>query len=491
MPETFKSETNSTLLSGLFKDKNDIIKHANSFGKIFRKNTLYNTWIEYYAFLSGNYLCFFKNLQQEQIDYYFYLNNAVLKLEEEINNQTGNLDSYTVLSNKLEKIEIKFANENKLKMWLNAIKERIYEIKTNHQNNLLNENKDDINSENINFGAKFSVKEFVLNLSDVHGNKEFVLTLSGIGLNIISKAREQELNFIIESLKLDSDHNLFNQKCLITSNNSFELMSDNSNLIMINVYFKDPKSKNYHNTNLDIQVVLANVTCYWHQDLMRNLINYFISEKSERLNISKIHDNSNLYNELSNDTEEISHNCLNDKSIIIKFTLALNNLNLICLHKSLNILFTEFSLTQAEVVVDYFIDHFEGNMKVRNPIVYDLSNYPYQYIMSECGNLSNPKRNKIFEFSNNSELTLNFKMYEKACPFWDNLFNSEIKIYMNSFKLYYYQEQIFRLYDYIFDDLINSVNPSKENKTLLKANSSFLNKTLQEMNFIKLEVYFF
>ena len=110
--------------------------------------------------------------------------------------------------------------------------------------------------------------------------------------------------------------------------------------------------------------------------------------------------------------------------------------------------------------------------------------------MSECGNLSNPKRNKIFEFSNNSELTLNFKMYEKACPFWDNLFNSEIKIYMNSFKLYYYQEQIFRLYDYIFDDLINSVNPSKENKTLLKANSSFLYKTLQEMNFIKLEVYF-
>jgi hypothetical protein len=260
------------------------------------------------------------------------------------------------------------------------------------------------------------------------------------------------------------------------------MMLENNNLIIIDISYIGSKSKKYDNVNFDVKVTFGNIICYWHPSIIENFVNYFLYSKNERMSIIK--GETNLDKEETNDKLET---CADKKSIILKVNLKLDNLNLICIHRSLSILFAEFSLNQAQVGVDYYVDHMESSSKISNLKIYDLSNYPYKYEMNDRGLTVIKTRNIVFELNENSPILLFYSLYSQICPCRDTIFNSQLRIRINSIKLYYYQEQIFRLYDYFFDDILYTVNPSKEIKRYLKSSSSLL-KNNEDLNFTKMDI---
>jgi hypothetical protein len=470
----------SYLFQGKINKEHEIKTH----GKLLKRNEVLNTWDEHYAVLSGGYLYFFKKLEDEKYSFFFNLNDAELIKEEELNNETGNKVSFYILSNKENTIDLMFPFEKKEIIWINALKESIYDMRTNYEKENLILRKDSRKeyTEDIVFGANVKLRQIEVNLIDHNSDREFTITLMNISLQVLSRTREHEAKFIIESLKIDAQNNLLDRKCIIYSTQSEFMMLENNNLIIIDISYIGSKSKKYENVNFDVKVTFGNMTCYWHPIIIENFFNYFLYTKNERMSIIK--GETNVDKEETNDKLET---CTDKKSVILKVNIKLDNLNLICIHRSLSILFAEFSLNQAQVGVEYYVDHMESSSKISNLKIYDLSNYPYKYEMNDRGSTVIKTRNIVFELKENSPILLFYSLYGQVCPCRDKIYNSQLKLRINSIKLYYYQEQIFRLYDYFFDDILYSVNQGKEVKRYLNSSSSLL-KNNEDLNFTKMDI---
>jgi len=156
------------------QSKKEIKNNCKVLGKILKKNN-FNLTNEYFGVLSGGYLYFYKHLDDDQFESYFFIKDAKItekissnclvneNIGDNINSIENNLNSkmnyneknninipniecnlnsnieyeYSIgLKNKYGNIEIILPNENKYKQWLKGIKERINEMKSYEEVNL-------------------------------------------------------------------------------------------------------------------------------------------------------------------------------------------------------------------------------------------------------------------------------------------------------------------------------------------------------------------
>lgn len=129
------------------QSKKEIKTNCKVLGKILKKNN-FNLTQEYFGVLSGGYLYFYKHLDDDQFESYFYIKDAIISekislscsdeiSENNLNNhfnsqaENSNVDEYCIgLKNKYGHLEIILPNENKYKQWLKGIRERIMEMKS-------------------------------------------------------------------------------------------------------------------------------------------------------------------------------------------------------------------------------------------------------------------------------------------------------------------------------------------------------------------------
>ncbi len=136
------------------QSKLEIKNNCKVLGKIMKKKN-FNKTNEYFGVLSGGYIYFYKNLEDDQFESYFYIKDAIIieKINhislQDKNNDTKyenlnkdnthreTLEEYSLaLKNKYGNIEIIIPNENKYKQWIKGIKERINEMRSYEEVNI-------------------------------------------------------------------------------------------------------------------------------------------------------------------------------------------------------------------------------------------------------------------------------------------------------------------------------------------------------------------
>ena len=89
-------------------------------------------WKEYYGVLSGGYIYFFQDVNDDNYVAYYYIKDTEL-IEESETLDDGKTEGYLKLKNPYGIIKVKFPNEQKKKNWLDNLRNRIFEMNTSYK----------------------------------------------------------------------------------------------------------------------------------------------------------------------------------------------------------------------------------------------------------------------------------------------------------------------------------------------------------------------
>ena len=227
------------------------------------------------AMVSGGYIYFYKNNQDDEYCAYYYLKDNKI----ELNDKEFEIKLY----NNFGMLQIKFLSENKYKKWIKCLNERINEMKNsedeyfnddlNNDNkingSIISENSSIIIQENskndvIHFGLDFLIKNCDLNLYDIENNnslvsvldlklddelnKIFTMNLKDFHINLTFTNDKTMINFSILGIKLCDCLNKTKDFNLMLCNDNFF----NNKLINLNIIFIDKNSKYYKNNDVEV-----------------------------------------------------------------------------------------------------------------------------------------------------------------------------------------------------------------------------------------------
>ena len=248
--------------SQLALEKKDIAINSKASAIVLKKNIMSLNYEKLLAMVSGGYIYFYKNNQDDEYCGYYYLKDNKIEL--------NNKDFEIKLYNNFGILQIKFLSENKYKNWIKCLNERINEMK-NSEDEYFNDNNDINNNNNINdslisensnnniqetnkndvihFGLDFLIKNCDLNLYDIENNnssisvldlklddeinKIFTMNLKDFHINLSFTNDKTLINFSILGIKLYDCLNKIKEFNLMLSNDNFF----NNKLINLNIIF--------------------------------------------------------------------------------------------------------------------------------------------------------------------------------------------------------------------------------------------------------------
>ena len=109
----------------LSQTNNDIKKNAKAFGKLKKKTNNILPWQEFYGVLSGGYIYFYRNANDDEFIGYYYIKDAEISLQ----NLAGEEDVMK-LKSKFGIIYLKFPTDSKKDSWIKSLKDRVNEMKS-------------------------------------------------------------------------------------------------------------------------------------------------------------------------------------------------------------------------------------------------------------------------------------------------------------------------------------------------------------------------
>ncbi len=135
--------------------------------KLMRKNRFLN-WETYFGCLSGGYIYFYKNPNDEEYVYYFYIKDSKLEVFEE-------KPLEIIMKNNFHSLDLKFFNEDKKKKWQKNLQQKINEMKiyfdSIKKNIKEDKNENTIIDNNIkNFGLEIQITNATFDLVDQNNN---------------------------------------------------------------------------------------------------------------------------------------------------------------------------------------------------------------------------------------------------------------------------------------------------------------------------------
>ena len=475
-------------------------------GKVFKKNEILLNWEEYYAVLSGGYIYFYLMPSDEEYFAYYYIKDT--KLTETIEKGENNNEiKYFTLRNHFGIIKLQFPSEIKEKQWLNAIKERLYEIQVSSYaldlDNSMSAMKsspmisrtrsanfeDELDYKIISFGIEISIKEVVLclleeNINESTFNKIITFSLQNLNFKLITREMDIDLFFSVKCLEGNDEDLHFCKKFI----SSIDPDNENSTLISVSILIADKMSPFYRNEKIEILINLSFVHVIWHPEIIRKIMKFFVHNdfmmervlKEIRLPTIKFNECHNFVQKNLDIIVE-QRNCESSKEVI-KIIVNVSKLRIFWVQPVLNLLFCELRLSQSSLIIDIEKDHFVMKGNLGNTQIIDLTNYPFSIRHQRDFNRLNMR--EVLGFNDKSSLSFTFSMLYPNCPLNKHRKQLEISIDINSIKLNYIQQQFFRIYYYFFVDFLYCFSPpekivlyrkTKDNKKkIVKIESQFM-----------------
>jgi len=207
------------------KEENSEIKKKSIVqGNFLKKNPRFLKWEEYFGCLSGAYIYFYKNSQDEEYLDYFLIKDSKIELTED--------SLEIILKNNFGTLNLKFPKIDKKEKWLRKLKEKINEMMINYDSKNLNnedvvkEDKDENNLKNKNidkyknFGIELTIGNATFDLIDNESNYNGITSKSNLLKNAENnQCRNNKDNSFIKEMRNKFSH----QKLYTFSINHFYL----------------------------------------------------------------------------------------------------------------------------------------------------------------------------------------------------------------------------------------------------------------------------
>jgi vacuolar protein sorting-associated protein 13A/C len=487
----------------LEQSKQDIKKNTKVCNRLLKKNNRYLYYDDYFAVLSGGYIYFYKNVDDDEYMEYFYIKDSVVT-----DKSIENIHEMHI-SNKYGNIDLQFTNEGKMKQWIKAITERVNEMKINWEEKdlitastqavaQLDKNEKDEPIDNIydiiDVGVEINVRNICANLLDESKEmqKLFTINLTDFYFLLFIREKDVTMHMSLHSLRIYDEkykHDPSFYEMLNSVNDSeYKLFS-------INILIAEVDSPRFNKAGIDIELKIGYLYAVWQPNSIRRLLHYLAHNDILR---DKIKDEA-----LGKTAEEIEKEmktypaedeinkikCNVTKELYMELSLTLQKVNIIWVNPINNIYFMNVSLNESNLYVEMTLDHFNVSGTLGNTQLADLTNYPYT-IKSQQEYLDTKSFTEILGFKDSSSLTFEYHSYAIFCPLCKNNYTSKAIVNFNSVRLNYIQEYFFRMFNYLFAEFLGALSADQSVKDYKKERNQIPQIKSDEMEFLDLTCTF-
>lgn len=457
------------LWSQIIQSKQEIKRNCKAFGKIMKKSESESFWKEYYGVLSGGYIYFFKDVNDDKYIAYYYIKDTVLSEEIELFND-GRSEGYLKLKNPNGIIKLKFPNDQKKKNWIDHLKRRIFEMNISYEEKkeqlIESKAKQSKDMKEIFFGAEIRLLNITMNLFEDESDlktKIFTISLRKLDINLKLRSNDSQICLGLQGFEIFDEkiEPLYRQIIDSTDPNDKELK-----LVSVIILICDELSPKYENVQIKVDLIIGYLYAIWNPNSIRKLLSFLAHHdiyrdkilKEIQLPPTKTQEDKFV---MPLDDEEIKHiTCSQANSIYYKVTAKITNVRVIWLQPTQRFMFMEARLGETNLYCDSYVDHLEIQGTLGNTQIFDLSNYPYTIKTQEEYDSKNMK--EILGFEQKSSLDFKYKSYSGWCPHYKDNNCSHCTVIFNSGKLTYIHELFFRFFNYLFEEFLGSIGANQE-----------------------------
>ena len=488
------------LWSQLNVNKKEIKTNSKVAGFILKKND-YKKYQQYYAVLSGGYIYFYYDNDENDYIAYYHLKNCNLK-------ESDDELSFKLSSNS-GSIELKLLDNKSYDEWKTNILDRITEMKISYkfqESEKLNQENLQLKKENgkqIYFGAEINFKTVNIKLYN-EKNEIFILAnLSNLKANLALRLFDNELHMEMQSLTiLDNLTQIKDFQTILTTEKK---NNDRNNKILdLNIIICEEKSDKYKNIEIDVDMNMGICYLLWNPPVIKNIISFLIYNDiyKHKVNLELNNQNINITNKDFISPPNIvltRQKCDTNKNIYMNIHTSFNEIRIILVQPILKIKFNEMRFGPSFLDYQNKVDHFIIQGELGNTQLFDLCQYPFviknqsEYDPNKIKEIfgikkNSDKKNKTKEKSDSSLIKFYYKSMDSWCPEVKDNYTSEADVVINQSMLIFIYEQFMRFFNYFISQFLGSFSPPEKVKKFKQNISQIKQKQDKDIDFMKLNV---
>lgn len=513
MIDIFQPTTEIDLWSQMNENKADIKRNCKISGNIWKRNLLYRNYEEYFAVLSGGYIYFYKNADDEEYEGYYYIKDSELiesidQKDEltlknifnicELNIPEKHLQWKIALTERINEMKRSFAvKENDVKDYLSKKKINVHEIYFGFElniNNILIDVLESINNDitcAIDLTNKLPSNESLNEMKECENVKLFSISVQGFKMNLFLKDLDIKILLSLSSIQLFDE--TAGEKDFYRIIDSQDPENVNSKLLDLEINISDANSPNYQNVQISMDIKLGYLLILWNSIKIRSILQFFAHNDIYRFKVWEEiqHQADKQFLNLKDNNDKPNKNiarvnCKDSKYLYLKLITSISKVKLRWIQPILGYEFMDLLLDDTKLNVDMTEDHFtvKGSLGKINMI--DLSNYPYTITNHSEYNSGNNK-SMVKSLDNQTAIDFEYLSMNKWCKLCSDSFTSDVKVKINPLKILYIHEHFFRFFNYFTSEFLGSLGPSENVKTF-KSKQNQVNLDIEEYEFMKLNV---
>ena len=486
------------LWSQLNINKKEIKTNSKASGFILKKNYL-KKYQQYYAVLSGGYIYFYYDNDENDYIAYYHLKNCIMKESDE--------ELSLNLSSNNGNIELKLLDKKSYEQWKKNINDRITEMKISYkfqESEKLNQENIQTKKENtkqIYFGAEINFKKVCMKLHNEENEVFIIANLSNLKSNLALRLYDNELHMEVQSLTIIDNLAKINefQTILTTENKSDD---KNKKILDLNIIICEEKSDRYKNIEIDVDMNMGTCFLLWNPPVIKNMISFLIYNDIQKYNVNLELNNQNI-TITNKDFISPSTFTLNrqkcSKYVYMNIHSSFSEIRIILIQPILKIKFNEMRFGPSFLDYENKVDHFVVKGELGNTQLFDLSQYPFviknqaEYDPNKIKEIFGIKKNSNLNNGNNDKndsslIKFYYKSMNPWCPEVKDNYTSEADVVINQSMLVFIYEQFMRFFNYFISQFLGSFSAPEKVKKFKESISQIKPKQDKDIDFLKLNV---
>ena len=490
-----KPTNNIDLWSQINVNKKEIKMNSVTSGFILKKN-YYKQYQQYYAVLSGRYIYFYQDNNEDDYIAYYYLKNCELKESEE--------DLSFKLSSNNGNIELKLFEKKDYEQWKNKIKNIItesFKLQESDKSNEENAKKIKENTKQIYFGAEINFKKVYMKLHNEENEIFVIANLTNLKANLALRLYDNEIHMEVKSLTiLDNLEKIKDFQTILTTESNNNI--NNKKILDVNILICEEKSDRYKNIEIDVDLNMGTCFLLWNPPIIRKIITFLIHNDiyKHKVNLELNNQNIKIANKDFINPSNFTVNrvkCDTNKYTYMNIHSSFSEIRIILIQPILQIKFNEMRFGPSFLDYESKVDHFIIKGELGNTQLFDLCQYPFviknqsEYDPNKIKEIFGIKKNSNDKSKNNNDSSLikfYFKSMNSWCPEVKDNYTSEADVVINQSMLIFIYEQFMRFFNYFISQFLGSFAPPEKVKKFKQNIAQLKPKQDKDIDFMKLNV---
>ena len=437
-------------------EKTALTTNSKKIGEMWRRTHAKHTWEKYIAVLSGSYLYFFEKPKDLQPSKYQYIRNCVIR---RLNDGELGMKNAFEIENRYGNLYLSCDAKENTESWVDLISKCQDSITLQRKETKRLGKQATVpleNPEKLKLTLEYQSEHVEITLFDEDQKKPwFCYKSENFRVNVRQYACSFEVTAALGKIEIIDPLRIYQQEslnyflqCVAVDSNS-----TNADFLTVKVNYIDRKHPKYKSLKVDtdLDIELGAFLLNFKPDTLLKLLSFIKVKQEETKAMAPA-----VQSLKTQETLEVAKADMDEEIIVFNLKLFLKKVSLNMVHRKNFLSIAELNISDTRVTLQLKLQEMYFELELGNFQLIDLTNYPNTLHEENEHKLSKRRELLGLDLNTNEKALINVKFmsYQEMCSKIKKNITSEAIINVNSVKVDFAMQPIFRILDYVLVQIV-------------------------------------